>query len=306
MIDIGIKEDKRALKNESDINKRRVVTRQIRSRGRGQRTVTKIILNNIQRPFKFWYALFAYYGPQVFENSIFPQLKNLMKDNFEEREHANAWKIIMFDILAAFVRTSKFYQSENMALYHECWESMHQLYDSKAKPEIKTLYSNSLRDCFNKRDPQRIDKIMAQLISSLPLSSPIIIEKNLEILNILVNPFGWRMLPYMAELIDKYLDWDPELIKVPANYSDNIPPSLRLVLCKNWREIYLNFICSIQFVFRVCELERSDSIDKITNFFEKAIQELRDFESESEAAKLIINNSLKNLASFFHALYTIR
>ena len=129
---------------------------------------------------------------------------NLQK--FEGKDHPNIWKLIIFDIICAFWRTSdKFYQSDP-ELYDNCLTLLYKLFDHKASSEIRGLFRDALVECFHRRDPNLIDKFIMKMTNELPSNSSSKSEKNFELLNNFIMIFKWRYVPYLEHIIDRLMD----------------------------------------------------------------------------------------------------
>lgn len=89
---------------------------------------------------------FTFYGAEVFKKYFYPVIKNYIDNNFEGKDHTNVWKLTLFDMLCAFIKTSKHYYDQCSELYDECTDILYLLYDSKSKQEVKVLYKDSIVD----------------------------------------------------------------------------------------------------------------------------------------------------------------
>lgn len=254
------------------------------------------------------YQMFTYYGVNLFKNHILVEINEMVANNLEDRDHSNIWKVILYDILSSFLKTSTFYHKDNEELYNECFMIMYDLYEKNAKPEIKKLYRDSIIEGFIDIDPLRFDKVIRSIIEVLPCDSAKITENNLEIMTYLMVVFNWRFIPYLELMVDRYLDCDPKDIKISANYESDIPLNLRILFYKNWPEILVVFVGLIHMNFKTWKVSVTKSIQKIYDFVGKATEDLRNFEVDinSESDKLILNNSISNLCELFKHIYKSR
>lgn len=250
------------------------------------------------------YHLFKFYGPAFFRDYILPEIKPIMDFDFEDVEYAYLCKIIAFDVISAFIRTSKYYYNSYGELYNECMMIMHELYDEGTSNEIKKLYRQSIRQCFKNRDPLRAESAIQLLIDQLPSSSLKVTQKNVELIASYGIAFNWKSLPILAKCVEKYLDWDPQEIKIASTFSDEIPPYLRLVYSKNWPEFQFIVMLIYHMTLEVCKVKDSEIISKIEQYIYKIIEEIKNFDNSGETNTLIFNTSLVSLANFFTELYS--
>ena len=133
--DCCVKQD-RSIITEEDGNKYLQTT--VR-KGKQKRTVTRIISDNVARQFKIFYNFFRFYGVEIFK--IFnPVIKEYVDQGFEEKEHQNIWKVIIFDILSSFLKTSEDYYDQDPELYNETFDMMYTLYDPKINSNLRVFY----------------------------------------------------------------------------------------------------------------------------------------------------------------------
>lgn len=262
--------------------------------------MTKVVSNKIARHFGLFYYIFRYYGVESFAAGFYPVLRSYIDSKFEGKDHPNIWKLITFDIISAFWRTSKYYQAAHPELYSECVGLMFKTYVNNSKPDIKQLYRDSMLECFRHRDPYRLDDFLAKLIGGYPAASFSKYEKVLEVFNNFILAFKWRMLPYLERLARQIVECDPALFKISATYSEEVPASLRLFVANNCDETNIVLISYTHVLFKVSPASDLCVFDTIVACCTKAVRELED------CPMMIFNSCVANMVQFFMYVYKAR
>ena len=192
MHDLGVREDNNVINSHSTGNasKSSYIKQTVLKRGKNKRTITKkVSLNNISRPFRVMAPIFRFYGVKIFKQHILKYIQKVVESGLEQREHANIWKLIMFDLLSSFIHTAKYYYKGNEDLYTSCMCSLsedttntehhqqlslanlYELYDQNAKLEIKRRYKESMMDGLMETDPIVTKQFTQMLVKNIPNKS---------------------------------------------------------------------------------------------------------------------------------------
>ena len=292
--DLGVKADNQIINNNSGDKK---IIKTTYKKGRSRRTLTKVISNKIIRHFKFFNVLFRFYGVDSFQQGFYSTLKTYINNKFEGLDHPNIWKLVVFDIISSFLRTSKYYQSSNPKIYNEWISLMLKWYESNWKSEIAKLYRESINEWFKDIDPLRIDEFLWKWIDEFPNKSQTKSDKIIEFINNLTLVFKWRIVPYLEKLCHKIISWDPSLFKISANYSDEVPQSLRIFTTNNSDEIIVSLISYIHLWYKISPEYKHENIDNIFILCSNAVKELETW------SVMILNNWMINIITFFSNLY---
>ena len=208
-------------------------------KGRKSRTITRVVSDNISRHFRVFHSIFRFYGLKIFKDYFLPVIQEYVDSEFKGKEHQNIWKVIIFDICCAFLRTFKNYYDQGPEIYDNLPYLMYKLYDPKIIKQLRGFYSESLHECFYNRKIDKLDGFLKTIIQDIPDSAPTKTEKSLWLFNILSGVFGWRSTPYLKLLTQRILSWDPSKLKISANFSEEVPNPLRLAMHKNFDEIWI-------------------------------------------------------------------
>jgi hypothetical protein len=296
MHDWGVKEDN---KLTSDNNNRKVMKTTYK-KGRKKRTVTKVFSNKITRYFRVFNNFFKLYGAEVFKKYFYPVIKKYIDNNFEGKDHVNVWKLTIFDICWAFIRTSKDYYDQFSEIYDECTDILYLLYDSKWNKEIKLLYKDSIVDWFFHRDIKMNDNFMNKMIEDVPNGIPTKVEKSLDLLTHFLAVYGWKMLPYLRKWTLNILKWDPSEIKIQVTYIDEVPDILRLLLHKNKTEMMVVFAAYIFLSYKIHPDGEHEEVQLILEYIQKAIKVMK------TCSKQVLENVSLSFSILFNHLFQVR
>lgn len=294
MTDLGIKEDNRIITSGS---RTKTTIKTTVRKGKNKRTVTRVISNKVNRYFNTFHSLFSFYGLKIFKVSFFPVLKAYVDSKFEGKDHPMIWKLMIFDIICAFWKTSKNYFKQDTELYESCLTFLYKLYDSKASNEIKGLFRDSLVDGFAYRDSATFDSFIMKMINEIPNKSTSKSEKTLELLNNFILTWRWRFVPYLEVLVDRLLDCDPSELKVSASYSDEIPNCMRLMMNKNSTEIIVILVGYIHLIYKVSPDGHHERVFRICKYIKSVVEEMK------TCSVQIVENVMHSIVSFFVNLY---
>ena len=136
-----------------------------------------------------------------------------------------------------------------------------------------------------------------KLIDEFPNKSQTKSDKIIEFINNLTLVFKWRFASYLELLSNKIISWDPSLLKISANYSDEVPQSLRLFTANNSDEIIVALISYIHLCFKISPEFDHEVIEKIFTCCWDAVKDLENWST------MILNNWMINIITFFSNLY---
>lgn len=88
-------------------------------------------------------------------------------------------------------------------------------------------------------------------------------------------------------------------LKIAANFSDEIPGPLRLLIHKNYNEIQVIMVTWMHLCYTTHPDQEHEEINKILKYMQNAVKEM------ATCTEVIRENALKNVASFFVNLYKI-
>lgn len=112
--------------------------------------------------------------------------------------------------------------------------------------------------------------------------------------------FKWRFLPYLSVCVDRFLDCDPAELQISANYSEEVPSALRLLMHNNYLEIFVLFVAYIHLAYKCNPKGEHLGVTKILNFIRNAVTEMR------TCSSVILDNVLHNILTFFVNLFKVK
>ncbi|CAI2383914.1 unnamed protein product [Moneuplotes crassus] len=292
MTDCGVKQDRKLISEEEG---RKAVKTTIR-KGKKKRTIIKLPSDKISRLFKVFYNIFNYYGVELFKDSFYPIIQEYIEKGFEDKEHQSVWKVIIFDILGAFMKTFEKYYNQDPELYNQIPFMMYELYDPKMSKELKNLYPSTLQECYFLAKIEKLDSFLKMLIEDIPHDSSLKTDKSIQMFNTISVIFSWRSVPYMRLLLERILSYDQSKLKVPANFQEEIPDRLRLIMHKNFDEICLLMSRYIYLCYKSTDgqsEENQQTIGKILEFLKDANIEM------GQCSQQVLENTSSNIALFY-------
>ena len=249
------------------------------------------------RYFNVFYQIFKYYGLEIYKGQFLPIIKEHIEKGFKEIEHPHVTKAFLVDILAAGLRTCKYFNNKKEEIYTETLSLIFKLLDDCEQIDNTQYIKNSLFDAMKNRDPRRFEEFISSLIENFTLGSQLKARNIIAFISYLSESFKWRGLSFTSIFINKILSTE-ELAKLSQSSSQ----TLALLGCKNWgiiSQLLAYYISNIQ--KHVGEEIEDETVKKIYQFLEKALEDLNKIENK-EDTQFLLNNSLENIIDLFMKL----